>query len=144
LTFHAYPLSPEQASATAEQWQPVLQPAIDDAEGRWTWRQCFADVLLGNTIIWVVVEVETQKLVGVCTVRLFHGAAVPWLLIEDLAGERFDEWFEAAYLTLETTARQRGYKQIVLEGRHGWARKMSKLGFNPTRVQCVKKLEDAA
>lgn len=144
MSFKAFPLSPEQAAESAGQWQPFLQPAIDDADGRWTWRQCLADVLTGSVVVWLIIEeIEAaQKVVGVCTVRLFHGAKVPWLLIEDLAGERFDEWVDVAYQTLEDRARQNGYQQIVLEGRGGWARKMARFGFNPTRVQCVKKLSE--
>ena len=125
------------AIATRHDWLPILQRAIDDADGRWSAEQLLADVEVGKVLVWIVSRDE--KIVGVFTVRVIE-SAVRWILVEDCAGDDLASWILEALHALETWAREMGATQIVLEGRRGWERVLRPYGFNPTRTVCVKEL----
>ena len=126
------------AIATRDQWLPILQKAIDDADGRWSAEQLLADVEAGHILVWVVSR-ET-KIVGVFTVRVIQ-SRVTWVLVEDLAGEDIHSWLLEGHHALETWARELGAKQILIEGRRGWEKVLRPLGYETRRVQAVKHLE---
>jgi len=130
-------LTPTQALATSGMWRPILQRAIDDAEGRWSWEQLVVDVSEGDIEVWCVAQ--DDELHGVFTTRIID-SDIRWLLVEDLAGDEIDGWLMAADAVLEEWARRQGVKQIVAEGRRGWGRKLKGLGYGVTRVQAVKRL----
>ena len=125
------------ALALRDQWLPILQRAVDDADGRWTSEQLLADVESGRVLVWMVPH--GTKIVGVFTTRVVE-SAVRWCLVEDCAGDDLASWILEALRALETWAREIGAAQIVLEGRRGWERVLRPYGFNPTRTVCVKDL----
>jgi hypothetical protein len=127
------------ALATREQWLPVLQRAIDDADGRWTAEQVLSDVADGRLIVWIVSR-ET-KVVGVFTTRIVE-SAIRYVAVEDLAGEDMESWLWEAHRALETWARELGAQQITFDGRRGWQRVLQSLGYETKRIQGVKRLEN--
>jgi hypothetical protein len=126
------------AIATRNDWLPILQRAIDDADGRWSADQLLADVEAGKVLVWIVTRDE--KIVGVFTVRVIE-SRVTWVLVEDLAGDDLASWILEAHRALETWAREMGATQIVIEGRKGWERVLRPYGYESTRIQAVKRLE---
>ena len=127
------------AFASRPQWLPVLQRAVDDADGRWTVEQLLDDVARCEVMVWVVTN-EDHGIKGVFTTRIIQ-SRVKWLLIEDLAGENLSEWINEAHALVEAWAREQGVEQILIEGRRGWERTLKPLGYQPTRTTCVKMLE---
>lgn len=126
------------AFASRPQWLPVLQRAVDDADGRWTVEQLLDDVARCEVMVWVVTD-EDHEIKGVFTTRIIQ-SRVKWLLIEDLAGEDLSEWINEAHAKVEAWARELGVEQILIEGRRGWERTLKPLGYMPTRTTCVKML----
>ena len=126
------------AIATRNDWLPILQRAIDDADGRWSTEQLLADVEAGKVLVWIVSRDE--KIVGVFTVRVIE-SGVRWILIEDCAGDDLASWIMPALNAVETWARELGATQIVIEGRKGWERMLRPYGYESKRIQAVKRLE---
>lgn len=125
------------AIASKNQWLPVLQRAVDDADGRWSTEELLNDVADGRLMVWIVKSGE--KVRGVFTTR-FLKSHVYWISVEDCAGDDLASWIFEALHALETWAREMGASQILLEGRRGWERVLRPYGFNPTRTVCVKDL----
>ena len=128
----------DAALAMRDQWLPILQRAIDDADGRWSSEQLLADVAEGRVLVWIVSR-ETN-VVGVFTTRVIT-SRVTWVLIEDCAGDDLHEWIYEALHALEAWARELGASQIVFEGRRGWERVLRGYGYETKRIQGVKRLE---
>ena len=127
------------ALATRDQWLPVLQRAVDDADGRWSTEELLNDVADGRLMVWIVSR-ET-KVLGVFTTRVIE-SRVRWVMVEDLAGDDLHEWIYEAHHALDVWAREMGATQIVLEGRKGWERVLRPLGYESTRIQAVRRLEN--
>lgn len=130
------------ALAMRDDWLPVLQKAIDDADGRWSAEQLLADVETGKVIVWIVSSnVPHGTIRGVFTTRAIE-SRVRWILVEDCAGDALHEWIYEALHALEAWARELGATQIVFEGRRGWERVLRGYGYETTRIQGVKRLEN--
>ena len=121
-----------------DDWLPVLQRAIDHADGRWSIEQVLSDVSACRVHVWMVSR-ET-KLVGVFTTRVVDGPA-RWVLLDCCAGDDLAGWIGAALAAVESWARGVGAAQIVAEGRLGWQKAMRPYGYAPTLITCVKHLE---
>lgn len=128
------------AIATKGDWLPILQRAVDDADGRWSTDQLLADVSAGRVLVWIVTSVPHGTIRGVFTTRVIQ-SQVTWVLVEDCAGESLHEWMFDALRALETWARELGATQIVIEGREGWKRVLRDYGYESKRIQAVKRLE---
>ena len=126
------------AIETQSLWLPILQRAVDDADGRWSTEQLLRDVEDGRVMVWIVQMRE--RVVGVFTTRVIH-SRITWVLVEDLAGEHIHEWLLSAHTALEAWAREMGAQQIMIEGRWGWSRMLRDFGYETRRVQAVKTLE---
>lgn len=126
------------ALKTRDQWLPILQAAIDDTDGRWTTEQLLADIKANSVLVWMVEK--GGDVLGVFTVRVIQGRD-RWVLVEDLAGTRINQWLLEASQALDHWAREIGARQIVFEGRRGWQKMLAPLGYDVKRVTGVKKLE---
>ena len=126
------------ALAMRGEWLPVIQRAVDDADGRWSSEQLLADVADGRVLVWIVSR-ETN-IVGVFTTRVMT-SQITWVLIEDCAGDDLASWITPALNAVEQWARALGATQIVVEGRRGWERTLRPFGYESKRIQAVKRLE---
>jgi len=127
-----------EAIRTASTWLPILERAIDRSDGRWSREEVLDDVRNGLLLVWIMVRHE--RVVGVFTTRPITCRSFTWVLVEDLAGDDIDGWLPEAARALEGWARELGAKQIMLEGRRGWERKLRALGYETKRIQAVKHL----
>lgn len=139
MTLHINVLNRQMAIESVDWYGPLLRQAISRSEGRWTWEQAFEDISLGVLAVFVVTEGDA--LVGAFTVRVGQSPERRWLLVEDLAGERVDEWIAGADRAVSEMARMLDCSQVMAEGRRGWGRKLKNLGWRVDSVVTVKEIE---
>ena len=119
-------------------WLPVIQRAVDDADGRWSSEQLLADVAEGRVHVWIVTDGERVK---ACFTTRVVEAPSRWVLIQECAGDDMESWLALALQLIEQWARSHGAQQIVAEGRLGWQKALQPYGYAPRLITCVKHLQ---
>lgn len=132
-------LSRDMAVGSISFYGPLLSEAISRSDGRWTLEQAWQDIYSGVLAVFLVTDGDA--LIGVFTVRLAQSPERRWLVIEDLAGERIDEWIEGADDAVSRFARALDCTQVMAEGRKGWGRKLKSLGWRVDTVVTVKEIQ---
>lgn len=125
-----------------EKLSPIYLPLLKRIEklcaGRWSIDRCYADILSGDLIVWLVIDGD--KTIAAFTVRVCQ-SSVKYLVLEDVGGERVCEWAHLVVEKTEQFARAIGCSQITMSGRLGWKKYFKKHGFKPYRIDAVKMLE---
>ena len=120
---------------------PFLSKIDDIDKGRWSLDGCLDDIKNGDLIAWMVWSED--KVIAVITTRICQ-ARIKYLVIEDVAGTRLNEWIAQAHDEIEQLAKQLGCSQITSGGRAGWEKYFKQFGFTKSRVEGYKNIEVSA
>lgn len=124
-----------------EKCLPYIEAACSFSEGRVTAAGTLDRALKDKVNLWIAYDDDTAEIVGCMITRINHYDAVSALTVEELGGDRFDEWIDQAHAGLVIAAEHEGCKLIECIGRKGWVRKMQAYGWEPKFTTVQLKLE---
>lgn len=138
-TLKCYFLTHEEAVAFRDWYWPLLQRAIDDAEGRIDPLAVWEEIKTSHAAVFVVTD-EARALMGAATFTVHANESARWGEIELCGGDRMTEWVELGIEAIRRYAEYVGCDYLMLDGRKGWERVLKPLGFETRRIQAVLRL----
>lgn len=106
-----------------------LERAIDRSDAPFTLSSIKEDLKKKNISLWLAVDAEEMKTLGVVTARIIKYPKCKALVAEWIGGNRMSEWADECVKTLEQYARDNGCARMEGFGRKGWGRFLKKFGF---------------
>lgn len=131
-----------------EQWQwwpeikPFIEQALEHSRGEMSADDCMTRTGLGLGLMWMVYNVQTRTLVGAAYTENIDYGKKQSLRIVALGGKEFDNWSRKLDRMLCEYATAERLNFVELVGRHGWARKLKTMGYEPVYVVCLKELSN--
>jgi len=118
------------------QWMPKAASwqSFDRENGGYRAEHVAAEIFSGEVLLWVLLEEDTEKVLGFLTTKIVQRSAGKCLNVVHCAGE--EGWLEACmdmvFETFESFARDAGCVGIDFLGRPGWAPFVKQRGYSKT------------
>jgi len=112
-------------------WDRV-EPMLGETFSRYsdeTADSALADLLAGNTQLWVVGDFE-----AICITQIAQRQLAKVLWFYYVTGEGSERWLQPLIDTVSAFAVEKGCTQMEFTGRKGWAKILPKFGFEETLV----------
>jgi len=113
---------------------PMLQPAIDRADGRISADTVLQGLISRTHLLWLI-SFEDQ-IAAAFTTRVARYPLKQMLVIECLGGEKLNEWAQSTTEMLRSFAKDYGLDGIEMFGRDGWSRALKPYGWKHSMVVC--------
>lgn len=113
---------------------PLLQPAIDRADGRISADTVLQGLISRTHLLWLVSDED--NIAAALTTRVAKYPLKQMLVVECLGGSRMKEWVAGVSDTLQHFAKDYGLDGIEMFGRAGWARSLKPYGWKHSMVVC--------
>ena len=133
------------ASHVGEVWdeaEPYISQVCDLTYGRANPIDILDRCLRGVGHLWVAYEEDGKKIIGAAITRETSYPDIKLLTVEQLAGERFDEWINLIHQSFEDWAKHLGCAGMELIGRPGWKKRLAPYGWQPKFEVCQLLFKD--
>ena len=119
-----------------------LSKALNVVEGGYTLESLYEQLLTGEQALWVMMDEDTEEVVGAATTRICVYPKKNSLAIDWVAGERMADWLPAFSRMMDTYAKDHECTQIEGFGRRGWIKALAPYGYREWYPTFRKELED--
>jgi len=134
VTWEAGIVPQEHVRAIWPRVLPLLQPAIDRADGRISADTVLQGLISRTHLLWLISSGD--ELAAAFTTRVARYPLKQMLVIECLGGSRLKEWAAGTTKTLTSFAKDYGLDGIEMFGREGWSRALKPYGWKHSMVVC--------
>ena len=120
--------------------EPLLQKAVDKANGEMTTEELKEQILNGETLLYTVDD--TDYIVAAVTFQKRHfdnGKEV--LVILTAGGERLYEWMDDVLEEANNVGRESGCEDVYVVGRSGWKKPLGERGFQVAHTVYKKRVQ---
>lgn len=131
-------------SEVRKEWKRVrklLLPAIDRTNGRVNEAYVLADLVLGEQLLWIVLD-EHKNLHGAVTTEIIEYPLKKIFTLNFTGGQDWEVWREQAFVLFNKFAKDMGCDLIEFSGRLGFWKRFKKDGFQMSSVFYEKRIDE--